>query len=199
MSKLSRGVTIRRSTVGRGVAGRSAVVAPMLAALIALSGVVAGTAAGASLGPAAQACAASAAHPAALVRIVGFKNRAGTVRVRAFRTDAAYLFDKRGAIARIEIPTPPTGEADICVPLPGPGAYAFDVRHDADGDGGTGMKDGGGMSGNPTFSFWQVITKHRPPVDKVAVTVRGGVAIVPIMLNYFQGGAFGPLPRTATR
>ena len=182
MSKLSRGVVVAST-----------------ATLIALSGLVAGTAAGASLGPVPQACAASAAHPAALVRITGFKNRVGTVRVRAFRADAAYLFDKRGAIARIEIPTPPIGAADICVPLPGPGSYAFDVRHDADGDGDTGMKDGGGMSGNPTYSFWQVITKRRPPVAKVAVQVRGGVAVVPIVLNYFQGGGFGPLPRTATR
>lgn len=182
MSKLSRG----------------AVVVPMLAVLVASSGIVAGTAAGASLGPVPQACAA-AAHPAALVRIVGFKNRAGTVRVRAFRADAPYLFDKRGAIARIEIPTPPAGAADVCVPLPGPGSYAFDVRHDADGDGGTDIKDGGGMSGNPTFSLLQVMFKHRPPTAKVAVSVRGGVALVPIVLNYVQGGSFGPLPRTATR
>lgn len=183
MSKLSGGV----------------VVVPVAASLISLSGVLAGTAAGASLGPNAQACAATADHPAALVRVGGFKNRAGTVRVRAFRADAAYLFDKRGAIARIEVPTPPVGTADICVPLPGPGSYAFDVRHDADGDGDTGMKDGGGMSGNPTYSFWQVITRRRPPVQKVAVRVGAGVAVVPVVLNYFQGGSFGPLPRTATR
>ena len=171
------------------------VVGPMLAALIALSG----TAAGATLGPHPQACVAAARRPAALVRVSGFKNRLGTVRVRAFRADDAHLFDKRGAIARIEVPTPPSGPADICVPLPSPGSYAFDVRHDADGDGDTGMKDGGGMSGNPSYTVWQVITRHRPPADKVAVQVRGGVALVPVVLNYFEGGSFGPVARTATR
>lgn len=163
-----------------------------LAALSAPAGAI-------TLGPNPAVCEATAGRPAALVQISGFKNRVGTVRVRAFEINSPNLFRKEGAILRVDIRTPADGPVAVCVPLPAAGVYAFDVRHDANGDGDTNKSDGGGMSGNPRYSVWQVLTKQKPSPAKVAVQIGNGVKPVPVVLNYFQGGSFGPLKQTASR
>jgi len=151
------------------------------------------------IGPDTAIC-SSGGKPAAIVHVSGFKTRSGTLRVRAFPTSTPYLFDKRGMIERIEERVPSSGPVDVCVPLPAAGSYAFDVRHDANSDGGTGMSDGGGLSGNPRYTFSQVVSKYKPPVSKVAVSIGNGPVIVPVVLNYFQGlFSFGPLPKAETR
>jgi len=150
------------------------------------------------LGPNVAACQASARQAAALVVVDGFKNREGTVRVRAFPASSPDLFRKEGQIDRIVVPVPAHGKAAICVPLPRPGQYAFDVRHDANDNGDTDKADGGGFSGNPKISFWQVVSKKRPAVRDVAVGIGNGVTPVPVTLNYIQGLSVGPV-KTAER
>lgn len=150
------------------------------------------------LGPDIGACAADARHAAALVVVDGFKNREGSVRVRAFPANSPDLFRKEGMIGRVDVPVPASGKAAICVPLPRPGVYAFDVRHDANANGGTDSSDGGGFSGNPRVSFWQVISRKRPSVKDVAISVGNGVTPVPVLLNYMQGLSVGPV-KTAER
>jgi len=166
-------------------------------AIVAFSAPIANAQA-AVMGPDVAACAASARHSAALVIVDGFKNREGTVRVRAFPANSPDLFRKEGQIDRVAMPVPAHGKAAICVPLPGPGAYAFDVRHDANDNGDTDKADGGGFSGNPKVTFWQVVSKTRPPVKDAAIAIGNGVTTVPIILNYMQGLSVGPV-RTAAR
>ncbi|WP_157216499.1 DUF2141 domain-containing protein [Flavisphingomonas formosensis] len=150
------------------------------------------------LGPNVAACQADAKQAAALVVVQGFKNRIGTVRVRAFPANSPDLFRKEGMIDRVVVPTPASGKVAVCVPLPRPGQYAFDVRHDANDNGDTDASDGGGFSGNPKMTLWQAMMKQRPDVKDVAISIGNGVTPVPVILNYKQGLRLGPV-NTAER
>lgn len=140
-------------------------------------------------GSAAQACAE--VGPAILVSISGFKSRADTVRVQSYGGEPARWFDKGTYIKRIELPA---AQADlVCLPVPRPGTYAVSVRHDANGNGKSDRADGGGMSGNPDVSLFDLMLKRKPAPDKVQVRVGSGLTQVQIVMNYIQGGSFEPL------
>jgi uncharacterized protein (DUF2141 family) len=79
------------------------------------------------------------------------------------------------------------------VPVPAPGRYAVSVRHDINGSGKTDKSDGGGMSGNPHLSLFDLMFKRKPLPDQVAVQVVSGVRVVPVTLNYLSGGSFRPV------
>lgn len=132
------------------------------------------------------------AGPAVLVRVAGFKTRTGKVRVRLFGGATSTYFDKKKALVRIERPVPRTGRADVCVPVPRPGLYAVDVRHDLDGDGKTGRRDGGGASGNPSIGLLDVLLSRKPDPRRVQVGVGTGTTVVPVTLMYLDGGSFKP-------
>lgn len=144
------------------------------------------------LGPEAAACAAGAERPAILVKVEGLKTRTGNVRVQSYGGDPAHYFDKGSYLRRIDVAVPASGSVEICLPVPAPGNYAVSVRHDVDGSGKTTRADGGGMSGNPELSLWDVIFKRKPEPKAVQVTVRG-VVKVPVVMNYVQGSKFGPI------
>ncbi len=131
---------------------------------------------------------APGAGPAFLVQITGLKNRQGTVRVRLFGGSPDSYFDRERALVRIQIPTPPGEPVHVCVPVPRPGTYALDVRHDVNGDDRTDMADGGGTSGNPRPSMWAVITRKKPSPTVTQVTIASGVRVVPITMLYMRGG-----------
>ncbi|WP_235537531.1 DUF2141 domain-containing protein [Sphingomonas sp. Root1294] len=142
------------------------------------------------LGPDSAAC--NGGGPAMLVHVDGFKKRTGTLRVQSYGGNPTRYFEKGSWLRRIDVPVPPSGAVDVCVPVGANGSYAVSVRHDIDGSGKTGMNDGGGMSGNPRLSLMDVIFRRKPAPDKVQVNVHG-VTQVPVTLNYVQGGSFGPL------
>lgn len=127
--------------------------------------------------------------PEVLVRITGFRSRAGQVRVRLFGGPPSSYFDKRQATVRIEVPVPKSGPVSLCVAAPRPGLYAVDVRHDVNG-GGTDRSDGGGISGNPPVGLMDVILKRKPNPSVVQVRVGQGTTVVPITLKYLSGGSF---------
>lgn len=133
--------------------------------------------------------------PAILVHVVGIRSESGTIRVQAYGGDPARYFDKGTYIERIDMPTAKAHE--VCVPVPRPGTYAISVRHDVNGNGKSDLRDGGGMSGNPHLSVWDLITKSKPDPEEVKVQVGSGVTPVRVVMNYVQGGAFKPL--TASR
>jgi uncharacterized protein (DUF2141 family) len=141
--------------------------------------------------PAEHSCPAD--HPAMLVRVTGFKERAGIVRVQSYGGDPAAYFDKGTYLKRIEARVPDSGALEVCVAVPGPGRYAVSVRHDLNGSGKTDRSDGGGMSGNPHLSLIDLMLKHKPDPAQVAVEVGHGVKVVPITLNYVQGASFRPV------
>lgn len=146
------------------------------------------------LGPDATACEGSG--PAMLVQIQGLKKRTGTIRVQSYGGNPSRYFEKGTYLRRIDLPVPATGPVDICMPVPGNGTYAISVRHDLDSSGKTGLSDGGGMSGNPRLSLFDVMFKRKPDPQKVQVAVHG-VVRVPIVMNYVQGGSFGPVTMAA--
>jgi uncharacterized protein (DUF2141 family) len=143
-----------------------------------------------AMNAAAPICAAGGS-PAILVHVTGVRSDVGVIRVQAYGGDPARYFDKGTYIERIDMPT--AKARDICVPVPKPGTYAIFVRHDVNGNGKSDMKDGGGMSGNPHMSLWDIITKSKPAPRDVQVQVGTGVTPVHVVMNYVQGGSFKPL------
>jgi uncharacterized protein (DUF2141 family) len=137
-------------------------------------------------------CRAGTAHPVT-VRISGFANRAGRVRVRLFGGSPATYFDKRKALVRTELAVPRTGPVEICVPAPRAGIYAVDVRHDVNGDGKTDRQDGGGASGNPRVSLLDMLLSRKPDTRSVQFSVGTGNTVVPVTLMYLQGGSVRPV------
>ncbi|KQS04798.1 hypothetical protein ASG11_11495 [Sphingomonas sp. Leaf357] len=127
------------------------------------------------------------------VRITGFRSRAGQVRVRLFGGATSTYFDKKQALVRIERPVPASGAVTICVVAPKPGTYAIDVRHDENGNGKTDRADGGGTSGNPRLSLFDVLLSRKPAPEKVQFSVGAGTTIVPVTLMYLDGGSFRPI------
>jgi hypothetical protein len=135
------------------------------------------------LGPTPALC-SSGDEPSILVRASGFKNRAGTVRVRTFGGSPSTYFDKRHALKRVEYPMPATGPVEVCVPVPGPGIYAVDVRHDINSNSDTDRADGAGASGNPSISLFDIIFGRKPPAKQVQVSVGAGTTVIPIIVRY---------------
>jgi len=146
------------------------------------------------LGPEPSACQGDG--PAMLVHVEGLKQRTGTLRVQSYGGNPNRYFDKGSYLRRIEIAVPASGPVDICVPVAAAGTYAVSVRHDVDSSGKAGMSDGGGMSGNPRLSLFDVMFKRKPKPQEVQVTVRG-VTRVPVVMNYVNGGSFGPIAMAA--
>jgi uncharacterized protein (DUF2141 family) len=170
---------------------RVGAVAVMLAGAMALPG--AGRAA--SAGPFGSVCSA-ANEPAMLVRVTGFKVRTGTIRVQSYGGDPDRYFDKGTYLKRIEVPVPSAGALEVCMPVAAPGRYAVSVRHDVNGAGKADKSSGGGMSGNPHMSLFDVVFKRKPSPEQVAVDVGHGVRVVPVTLNYLIGGSFRPVEAT---
>ena len=164
------------------------------ASLFGLAVALASPAGAAMLGPHAAECAA-AGRPAMLVRVTGLKSRTGVIRVQSYGGDPAQFFDKGSYLERVEVPTPAVGPVEICMPVPRAGTYAISVRHDVDGQGNGGTRNGGGMSGNPNISLMDVLFKRKPSPAQVGVAVTGRT-IVTVVMNYMQGTGVGPIATT---
>jgi uncharacterized protein (DUF2141 family) len=166
--------------------------APTLAAaILALTAVSAAVPAGAQeiLGPDAAACRAGAPGPAALVRIYGFKDRGGMLRVQLYGNNPDEFLAKGSKLKRIELPVAASGDMNVCVDLPSYGDYAIAVRHDRDGNGKSGWNDGGGFSGNPRLS----LTNLKPEFADASFAGREGVSVVDVVMNYRSGLSIKPL------
>lgn len=136
-----------------------------------------------ALGPNPSLC-AGGDTPTILVRVTGFKNRAGTVRVRTFNGSPDNYFNKKYAQKRLQYNVPAAGPVEICVPVGAPGTYAVDVRHDINDNGDTDRSDGVGASGNPKFSLMSILFGKKPPARQVQVSVANGTTVVPITVRY---------------
>ncbi len=139
------------------------------------------------VGPDAAVCAAGNA-PALLVRVNGFRNRAGKLRARTFPgAIPSTWFDKKSYLKRTEIEVPASGVIDICMPVPRPGGYVVDIRHDINNNMDTDRADGVGATGNPTMTMWDILLGRKPPASQVVVQVGSGVTAVSVNLKYAQG------------
>jgi uncharacterized protein (DUF2141 family) len=142
-------------------------------------------------GPHTDVC--ESGKPAMLVRVEGLKSRTGILRVQLYGGDPARYFDKGTYLDRVEFRTPAAGPVDVCVPVPRPGLYAVSVRHDANGNGAVDVStDGGGFSGNPSYSLLDAMFKRKPSPVEVQVHVTG-LTPVPVVLNYVHGASLKPI------
>jgi uncharacterized protein (DUF2141 family) len=156
-----------------------------------LAGTVAATPAAAQtiLGPDAAACQAGAPGPAVLVRVYGFKDRGGQLRVQLYGNNPDDFLAKGKKLQRIDLPMQADGDMVVCVSLPSRGDFAVAVRHDRDGNGKSGWNDGGGFSGNPKISFPSLKPKH----EDSAFTARDGITVVDVVMNYRSGLSIRPI------
>lgn len=141
------------------------------------------------LGPDAAACRPGTPGPAALVRIYGFKDRGGTLRVQLYGNNPDDFLAKGKKLKRIDLPVTASGDMNVCVDLPGYGEYAIAVRHDRDGNRKSGWNDGGGFSGNPNIS----LTNLKPDYEDASFSARQGVTVIDVVMNYRSGLKIKPV------
>ena len=148
-------------------------------------------AAQAALGPDAASCKTGASSPAVLVSVSGFKTRGGNLRVQLYPGNSDFLV-KGKWLRRIDLPVTGSGAMRVCVAVPKAGNYAIAVRHDVDGNGKSGMSDGGGFSRNPNISLFDL----KPKYNEVTIPIGNSVRPVNVILNYKQGLSVGPIKRS---
>jgi uncharacterized protein (DUF2141 family) len=152
---------------------------PILALPLTLLALPAG--AGAAVVGDTAACAAG--DSALLVRVSGFKEARGTVRVRLYE-EGGFLKHGR-SLSRIRVPVTATS-MDLCVRVPRSGRFAVALHHDINANRERDRSDGAGFTGNPRLSLM-----GRPSFEATAVDVRG-VTPVGIRMMYIRGLTIGP-------
>jgi len=170
------------------VQGKAALAIAALAMPFAMPGQAAEAA---TLGPYAARC--DAGGTAVIARINGLAARSGVVRVQLYANNRETFLEKKKYLQRVDVAVPRAGSVDICIPVPHAGAYALSVRHDMNSNGKSDKKDGGGFSGNPEVSFWDLVFKRKPAIEKALFSVGNGPKVVPVTLNYVQGTSFKPI------
>jgi uncharacterized protein (DUF2141 family) len=154
----------------------------------ALAALVPAAPAQAAVGPFAKLC--EDGKPAVLARVSGFKARSGTLDVKLYASNKTFL-EKGAFIRRVEVPVSRSGAIDVCLPVPSSGRYAISVRHEVSGK--KTRSDGGGFSGNPRLSLFDVVMKRKPALNLVSFPVNGSTKVVPITLMYLQGASLRPV------
>lgn len=140
------------------------------------------------LGPEAAACRPGAPGPAALVRVYGFKDREGQLRVQLYGGNPDTFLDKGTKLKRIELQVAPAGDMEVCVALPHPGEFAIAVLHDRNSNGKMNpTSDGVGFSRNPKLGL------SKPDQRGAAFVARGGVQTFDVVLNYLHGLSVRPV------
>ena len=142
----------------------------------------------AAVGPYARLCAAG--KPAVVARVSGFKVPRGTLSVKLYPSNSRFL-EKGAFVRKVEVPVTRAGTIDVCVPVPSSGSYALSVRHEVTGE--KSRADGGGFSGNPKLSMFDVILKRKPNLNSVTFQVNGSTRVVPVTLMYLQGASLRPV------
>lgn len=140
------------------------------------------------LGADAAACATAASGPAALVRVSGFKDRVGNLRVQLYSDREADFLERGKKLKRIEMPVRSADAMHVCVALPAAGRYTMVVLHDRDANGKLSVwSDGVGFSNNPRLGL------GKPDVEKVIFAANGGVTTLDVVLNYRRGLSVRPV------
>jgi uncharacterized protein (DUF2141 family) len=173
-----------KNSLGRGALSLAAATAALAAASAATP-----AAAQEIVGPDAAACRAGAPGPSALVRIYGFKDRGGMLRVQLYGNNPDDFLAKGKKLKRIEVPVAASGDMNVCIGLPSYGQYAVAVRHDRDGNRKSGWNDGGGFSGNPKIS----LTNLKPDYEDASFAAGQGVTVVDVVMNYRNGLKIKPV------
>jgi uncharacterized protein (DUF2141 family) len=136
----------------------------------------------------AAACGPEAHGPAVLVRVNGFRDRTGNLRIAIYRAREEEFLASGKFVTRIDTPVTSAGPMTVCAPVPQSGPHIIVALHDRNADGRLNVwSDGFGFSNNPRLGA------SKPDVALVGVNL---VGIVPmgIILNYAQGLSARPWP-----
>lgn len=127
------------------------------------------------------ACAPGSTGPAVMVRVDGFRDRTGNVRIAIYHAIEEEFLASGKYVTRIDVPLTREGPMTVCAPVPESGPHAIVALHDRNANGKLNVwNDGFGFSRNPRLG------SSKPPVDLVEVQV-AGVVPLNITLNYVQG------------
>ena len=148
------------------------------------------------LGKAAGHCRPNEPGPAALVTVIGLKDRTGLLRVELYPdNDDDFLESDKVLVRagklfhRVEIALPPSGPVQACIRLPAAGSYTLSVLHDRDSNRKFGFStDGVGFPGNAKLGL------SKPKAAQTRFVAGTGITTMTVRLNYRRGLlGFGPL------
>lgn len=151
-----------------------------------------------SLGVEEGRCSAGETGAAALVQVVGLKDRTGRLRVEIYPpNDRDFLADDNVLVAahktfrRAVIPVPASGTAEACVRVPGPGTYAIAVIHSRSGGRSFSLlHDGIGFASDPKLGM------GKPHAAQALARIGARPTVVRVTMNYRRGlFSFGPIDR----
>ena len=151
-----------------------------------------------ALGTEAARCRPHEAGPAILVTVEGLKDRVGRLRAEIYpAVEGDFLADDNVLVAagktfrRAQIAVPPSGPAQLCLRVPGEGAYALSVVHNRSGGHGFSLlHDGIGFAGNPHLGH------TKPHAADARIVAHAGITATTVVMNYRSGlFSFAPLKR----
>lgn len=149
---------------------------------------------GPELGKAEGRCRPGETGPAFLVDVDGLKDRTGNLKLEVYpANDADFLQDDNillnagKVFRRVEVPVP-AGRAELCVRVPGPGAYSITVLHDRDSNRKFGWTvDGIGFASNPKLGW------SKPKAASARAMAGAGLTRISVVMNYRRGLGMRPL------
>ncbi len=147
------------------------------------------------LGKAEGRCRPGEAGPSFLVNVKGLKDRTGLLKLEVypsndtdFLQDDNILINAGKTFRRVEVAPPASGDAQLCVRLPGPGTYSVSLLHDRDSNRKFGWRiDGIGFGSNPRLGW------SKPKAAKTRALAGGGPTRIEIVMNYRRGLGMSPL------
>lgn len=150
-----------------------------------------------ALGTAEGRCRPNEPGPAIIVNVVGLRDRKGRLKLEVYPSnDRDFLADDNVLIMagktfrRVDEPVPAEGPVQLCVRIPGPGAYSLSLLHDRDSNHRFGLSsDGIGFPNNPRLGL------SRPRSAATRVIAGPQRTTISIVMNYRRGIFFRPLNR----
>ncbi|MBU6266928.1 MAG: DUF2141 domain-containing protein [Sphingomonadales bacterium] len=150
------------------------------------------------LGKAEGRCRPGEPGPAFLVTVAGLKDRQGELKLEVypsndtdFLQDDNILINAGKTFRRVEQPFPASGPVELCIRVPGPGAYSLSLLHDRDRNRRFGWTvDGIGFSANPHLGW------SKPKASATRAMAGAGITRITVVMNYRNGLGVAPLARS---
>ena len=151
----------------------------------------------ASLGVAEGQCRANEPGPAILVTVSGLRDRRGELKLEVypanehdFLADDNVLIMAGKTFRRVYRTIPAADPVQMCIRVPGPGAYSLSLLHDRNSDHHFNWNvDGIGFSNNPRLGL------SAPKAAATSMIAGSGITETRIVMTYRRGFAFRPLDR----